>query len=107
MRAGVKHLLKVIDKLNFCGKHKLQLVVSRRDPQLLNGSTAESDAHWGFTVVRREQRPNNRASVFTFLAPLRTPANPTIKSVLCFPAETLPIFPETNVPYARAAEWGR
>ena len=86
--------------LNFCGKNRLQLVVSRRNPKLLNGSVCKNDSHWGFTVVRREQRPGFRTSVFTYLAPA------TGQAVLSFPGGSLPLFPEGKNPYARQAEWG-
>jgi hypothetical protein len=41
--------------LRFCGKHNLQLVISRRNPKLLGPDPDEEDSRWGFTVVRRER----------------------------------------------------
>ena len=39
--------------LEFCGIHNLQLVVSRRNPKILNGNYShKSDTQWSFTIVR-------------------------------------------------------
>ena len=35
----------------FCGKKNIQLVITKRNPALLNGHTTNK---WGFTIVRRE-----------------------------------------------------
>ncbi len=51
------------------GKHRLQLIVSRRCPQIADQSDPTSN-HWGFTIVRRQVPPKgSRSSVFTYLAP--------------------------------------
>lgn len=83
--------------LQFCGgAHNLQLIVSRRNPQLVEPGAASRDAEWGFTVVRREPPAHGRrSSVYTYLAPVDLGAGPR-RGVLSFPAETLPIFPEAN-----------
>jgi hypothetical protein len=40
--------------LVYCGRENLQLLVSKRNPQLLSAECKEnSDDHWGFTIVRR------------------------------------------------------
>jgi len=50
--------------LRFCGRRKLQLLVSKRHPEL------EDDGDWGFTIVRREAPGNGRKhSMYTYLAP--------------------------------------
>lgn len=94
--------------LKFCGKQNLQLVISRRHPELANRTMAdESDLLWGFTIVRREEpEGNRRSSVFTYLAPLNADIRPTNGGVLRFTSETLPLFPEGNDAYARLTEWG-
>jgi len=96
--------------LKFCGKHNLQLVISRRNPTILqhHNGPQQDDSKWSFTVVRREDpQGNRRSSVYTYLAPVRADANGDHKSVLLrFCADTLPIFPEGKQPYARSAEWG-
>lgn len=98
--------------LKFCGQHGLQLIISRRCPEILKswrGSRTKWDSEdpraqeWGVTVVRRE-RPQGgagevRNSVFRYLAPVGG-------NVLSFSADTLKIFPEGNKPYARAATHG-
>lgn len=51
------------------GKHRLQLVVSRRCPRIADPTDLTSN-HWGFTIVRRQVPPNGaRNSIFTYLAP--------------------------------------
>lgn len=39
--------------LRFCGKHNLQLVISRRNPALLHLTDGRNGGEWGFTIVRR------------------------------------------------------
>lgn len=97
--------------LQFCsGRHRLQLVVSRRNPTLLGKDASERDHEWGFTVVRREAPPQgSKSSVFTYLAPIG--AGPDRKgAVLSFKADEWPIFPEADSKardaYFRAARYG-
>lgn len=94
--------------LKFCGTQNLQLVISRRHPDLANRTMAhESDLDWGFTVVRREEpEGNRRSSVFTYLAPLHADVHPGNGGVLHFTSETLPLFPDGNDAYVRLSEWG-
>jgi hypothetical protein len=95
----------------FCGgEAKVQLIVSRRDPDLLGGLTSERDHHWGFTVVRREPPAQGaRSSMFTYLAPVVLPGSDE-HGVLSFGADQWPIFPEANDTergaYARSAPYG-
>jgi hypothetical protein len=91
--------------LQFCGRNNLQLIVSRRNPALLQ-SASPSDAHWGFTVVRREAAAPAgpgavaaRSSTYTYMAPSNG-------EVLTFDGDELPIFPEGQDAYGRAAQWG-
>ena len=93
----------------FCGQHGLQLIVTRRNPAILNGKLAHpSDTQWGFTVVRRENAGAGpvRSSVYTYLAPLGADQRPGHGGVLHFSADKMPIFPEGRSPYARESEWG-
>lgn len=94
--------------LKFCGRHNLQLVISRRHPKIANRDLRdESDLQWGFTIVRREEpEGNRRSSVFTYLAPVDAELNPRNGGVLRFSADSLPLFPEGNEPYVRPIEWG-
>jgi hypothetical protein len=94
--------------LKFCGHHNLQLIVTRRNPAILNGKFRHpSDTHWGFTIVRREDPSGSRrSSVYTYLAPVSCEAAPGHGGVLRFTAESMPIFPEGRNAYAKASEWG-
>jgi hypothetical protein len=95
--------------LKFCGKHNLQLVVSRRNPRILQlrSRTHEDDGKWSFTIVRREDpQGNRRSSVYTYLAPWEAHAELNQRGVLRFSAGELPIFPEGKNPYARNVKWG-
>ena len=87
--------------LRFCGRNNLQLVISRRNPDVLplDPTDASSD-QWGFTVVRREDPTDSRrVSTYTYLAP--EPAG-----VLRFNADALPLFPQSNNAYVRSTGWG-
>jgi hypothetical protein len=98
--------------LKFCGHHSLQLIISRRNPAILqkwankSSKWTSSDPRkdeWGVTVVRRE-RPKESAgqvrnSMFKYLAPLGG-------QVLSFQADSLPIFPEENEAYVRETSHG-
>lgn len=62
--------------LQFCGRHNLELIVSRRAETL-----KAHDPSWGYTVVRREDpQGGRRSSVYRYLAPdgavLLSPGNP-------------------------------
>jgi hypothetical protein len=81
----------------FCDtRHRVQLVVSRRNPALLNAGASSRDREWAFTIVRRQAPEHGRrSSVFTYLAPVRADDSRR-GAVLSFPAETWPIFPESD-----------
>jgi hypothetical protein len=94
--------------LEFCGiEHNVELVLSRRNPQLLAPDATAEDRKWNFTVIRREDPGGDspRSSRFTYLAPGPVAADGK-RSLLTFDAPTLPIFPEKNQAYAREAPWG-
>jgi hypothetical protein len=93
----------------FCGQHGLQLIVTRRNPAILNGELAHpSDTQWGFTIVRRENAGAGpvRSSVYTYLAPLGADHRPGQGGVLRFSADKMPLFPQGRNPYGRESEWG-
>ena len=94
--------------LKFCGHQNLQLIISRRNPAILNGKLKhQSDTQWGFTIVRREDPSGSRrSSVYTYLAPVDCEATHGRGGVLRFTAESMPIFPEGRNAYARVSEWG-
>ena len=95
--------------LEFCGvDHNVELVVSKRNPQLLQADSKEPiDTHWSFTIIRREDPGplSPRASRFTYLAPGSADKEGN-RSLLTFGAPKLPIFPSKNQPYVREAAWG-
>ena len=88
--------------LKFCGREGLQLVISRRSPELpghRNGAAAD----WGFTVVRRVRPAGGvgevRNSVYRFLAPVEADENPNCGEVLHFSAPSIHALPDNNVAY--------
>ena len=87
--------------LRFCGDHNLQLIISRRNPNLKSdGDIDSSHGQWGFTIVRRENPTDEkRVSTYTYLAPQD-------RGVLRFNADALPLFPTSNRAYIRDTEWG-
>jgi len=98
--------------LRFCGSEKLQLIVSRRKPELIGSAAApgdypsdpQTDGHWAFTVVRREG--GARMPTYSYLAPLGSEKSERKGGVLHFAAATMPLFPEGSDPYAREVQWG-
>ena len=82
--------------LRFCGKDNLQLVVSCRNPALLDETADPEDHEWCFTVVRRERPAEGRKnSIYTYLAPVGVvdQVGDRKGSVLSFPSGDLRSFP--------------
>ena len=94
--------------LQFCGQYNLQLIVSRRNPEISKKTARhKTDFDWGFTIVRREDPKGGvRSSVYKYLAPVDSESRPAYGTVLNFPAETMKIFPSKNEAYAVDAKWG-
>jgi hypothetical protein len=93
----------------FCGPNGLQLIVTRRNPNIPRSKFPHpSDTQWGFTIVRRENAGAGpvRNSVYTYLAPVGADVKPTQGGVLRFSADSMPIFPQGRNPYGRDSEWG-
>jgi hypothetical protein len=89
--------------LRFCGhEHNFQLVVSKRDPRILDakGRCSQTDDAWGFTVVRRNPpSKGRRSSSYTYLAPLG--------KILDFQAAGLPVMPGAYPSaYEGLLQWG-
>ncbi|HOL77829.1 MAG TPA: hypothetical protein PKY35_12450 [Candidatus Hydrogenedentes bacterium] len=87
--------------LQFCSrKHNLQLIISRRDPEIAKNENDETKDKWGFTIVRREDpREGMRSSSFRYLAPSG--------KVLMFDADDLPLLPgEYPQPYSEKFKYG-
>lgn len=95
--------------LRFCGSDNLQLVISRRDPNLLDEGSDPKDHEWCFSIVRRERPAEGRKnSIYTYLAPVGVGdgVEPREGSVLSFPAETLGVFPNDEGPYEKHTSYG-
>jgi hypothetical protein len=98
--------------LKFCGEHKLQLLITRRDPAF-SARTDPNDPfldRWSVTVVRRD-RPTQgvgqvRNSVYRYLAPVDAEKRPENGRLLTFEASELPLMPVGNKPYERAVSHG-
>ena len=92
----------------FCSDpNRFQLIISKRDPDLLDPDASESDRHWGFTVVRkRPRRANERMAVFEYLAPVRTGNGPG--AVLECDLASLPLYPSEapDAAYGRETSHG-
>ena len=66
-------------------QHNLQLIISRRDPQITSKED-ETSSKWGFTVIRREDPSKGmRSSSFRYLAPQN--------KILMFDSPDLPLLP--------------
>jgi len=87
--------------LQFCGKHNIQLIISKRNPEIvkIEGDDGTS-TYWGFTIIRRvDPKKGMKSSTFKYLAPNG--------EVLMFKADSLPLLP-SNYPssYEKPLEWG-
>jgi hypothetical protein len=98
--------------LRFCGKYGLQLVITKRHPELANRERTLDITvdDWAITVVRREE-PSNKSgepihSEFTYLAPIGAKENPRDGDVLNFKSKTLKLMPNQDEPYVREMGWG-
>ena len=89
---------------------ELQLVISRRNPALVGPNHSARDEHWGFTIVRRmPPTAGAKSSVYKYLAPTVVPGE-SLRGVLSFSADELPIFPQVTKDvrdaYHRMSEYG-
>jgi hypothetical protein len=95
--------------LTFCGEKNIQLVISRRHPDLITkqGKKSDRDDQWGFTIVRRVFPTGNiTKSRFYYLAPIANDKEEDKPKILSFSADELNIFPDKNEAYVRPAKWG-
>lgn len=98
--------------LMFCGKRKLQLLITRRDPEVLcrHPSLDPRAGEWAVTIVRRETPPEGPGQVrnpyFKYLAPIGADTAPARGEVLSFSAPSLDLMPLENKAYARPMQWG-
>lgn len=92
--------------LQFCGNNNIQLIISRRDPKIIDIDRKAkhwddmTSNYWGFTVVRRvDPLKGMRSSTFKYLAP--------DKNILMFKADNLPLLPgEYPIACEKPLEWG-
>ena len=77
--------------LPFCGNHHLQLIISKRCPEIPNTDLDDSYDKWSVTIIRKESpREGRKSSMYTYLT------NPT-GDLLTFEADELPIVPMEHV----------
>lgn len=85
--------------LPFCGKRNLQLVVSRRHPDLVKGQEGCENVGWGWTLIRRREADSGRRSSFyEYLAPGG--------KVPCFQADEILARPSRELACAEPLAWG-
>ena len=91
--------------LRFCGEKRMQLIVTRRNPDILDSDDEEGQL-WSFTVVRKENpTTGERNSVYRYLAPIG--ADPKREGgVLRFQSEELLVKPEKNNAYVNPLCFG-
>jgi len=87
--------------LQFCGKGNIQLIISKRNPNIVRYEPGDdSSSLWGFTIVRREDPKHGiRSSFYRYLAPGG--------NILRFLEENLPLMPGVYPePYENTIEFG-
>lgn len=85
--------------LSFCGKENLQVIISRRCPEIPNKDGDESFGLWSVTVIRREApREGSKSSMYTYLTDAEG-------KMLTFEADALNIVPLEYVKGAKGFEY--
>jgi hypothetical protein len=84
----------------FCGRRNLQLIISKRHPEVSKFEKDESKHKWGFTIVRREDPSSGmKSSIYRYLAPF--------DEIPSFESDGLPLLPaDYPEPYGEKLEWG-
>jgi hypothetical protein len=84
----------------FSGHSNLQLIVSRRNPEIAKYEDDPTKDNWGYTIVRREDpKGGRRSSVYTYLV--------VDGKIPSFKAKFIPILPgDYPQPYEKPMEWG-
>jgi hypothetical protein len=73
--------------LPFCGNNRMQLIISKKDPEVNEKFPETSSEYWGFTIVRRENPEDGmKSSVYRYLA--------TQGKILRFLSDSLDALPE-------------
>ena len=85
--------------LPFCGKHHMELIISKRCPGIPNES--DDTAHeWSVTLVRKEAaREGRKSSMYTYLTDSEG-------KILSFTSDSLPIIPECEGKEYQDMEFG-
>jgi hypothetical protein len=85
--------------LAFCGQRNLQLILSRRNPRLVEGGDTLAESGWGWTVIRRREPDGGRkSSHYEYLSPGH--------GVPCFEGKALPVRPTRDSAFGGLLEWG-
>lgn len=93
--------------LKFAGENGLQLVITRKNPNILDKNASKRDFEWGITIIRRERPVGNmRSSVYKYLAPINSDIIPTKGDILSFFSEKLNIMPNSKTAYGTEVEYG-
>ena len=75
--------------LPFCGSHHMELIISRRCPDIADKKDPRSN-EWSVTLVRKEAaREGRKSSMYTYLTDVNG-------KILSFASETLPIIPTSE-----------
>jgi len=84
----------------FCGKSNIQLIISKRNPNIAKYEDDNTKNKWGFTIVRRKDPGEGfRNSIYKYLAPAG--------SILSFESKELPLLPSDYPnPFNNSFEWG-
>lgn len=88
--------------MQFCGKKNLQLIVSRRHPDITMFDDPDDNTRnlWGFTIIGREDPTEGvRSSIYKYLAPGG--------NVISFKSDSIPVLPgDYPDPYGKPMKWG-
>ncbi|MCX6682198.1 MAG: hypothetical protein NTY71_04350 [Methanoregula sp.] len=84
----------------FCGKNNLQLIISKRHPEVAKYENDSAKDNWGFTIVRREDPSQGvKSSIYRYLAPSN--------QILSFKSDGLSILPgEGTILYGNSLQYG-
>lgn len=84
----------------FCGKSNIQLIISKRNPNIAKYEDDNTKNKWGFTIVsRKDPGEGFRNSIYKYLAPAG--------SILSFESKELPLLPSDYPnPFNNSIEWG-
>ena len=79
--------------LRFCGRKRIQLILTKRNPKIINEKDPTDSNLWGFTIVKRIPPPTNHANPqFVYLVNPKE-VKPQDNEVFSFESESLNILP--------------